>query len=167
MGLIPNYRNCFLSNQIAKELEHLASNTAAIEGFEIVKLSLLDQMNPITIHIKISRKDKEEVSLNDCAFFSSQINETIEASQLIKKHYVLEISSPGLNDILETDKEFETFKGFPIEVSTKNNSDCSILQKSGLLHTRSKEHLLINVKGKMSKIPRENVIEVRLASPTG
>ena len=121
----------------------------------------------MTIQIQITRKDGEEISLDDCAKFSSRIEENLESSKLLNKSYVLEISSPGLNDILETDREFETFKGFPIEVSTKNETDSKVLQKSGLLHTRSKEHLLINVKGKMSKIPRENVIQVRLASPTG
>ena len=156
-----------MSNQIVKDLDQLAANTAAKEGFAIVKLELIAQMKPMTIQIQITRNDGKEISLNDCAMFSSQIGETIEASNLIHKSYVLEISSPGLNDILETDKEFETFKGFPIEVSTKNSPNSTILQKSGLLHTRSKEHLLINVKGKMSKIPRENVVQVRLASPTG
>ena len=156
-----------MNDQIIKGLDQLAKNTALKEGLQIVWLKILAQIKPMKIEIQISRNDEQEVSLDDCAEFSHHIGDAIEASQLINHPYVLEISSPGLNDILETDKEFETFKGFPIEVSTKNNSDSTILQKSGLLHTRSKEHLLLNVKGKMSKIPRANVIQVRLSNPTG
>ncbi len=156
-----------MTNQIVRDLDHLAAITANKEGFEIVGLKLFAQIKPMTIQVQITRKDGEYISLEDCARFSGQISNSIEDSKLMNKPYVLEISSPGLNDILETDKEFQTFKGFPIEVSTKSNNSSKVLQKNGLLHTRSKEHLLINIKGKMSKIPRENVIQVRLTSPTG
>lgn len=155
-----------MPNQIVKDLERLAADTAEKEGFKIVHLQLITQTVPMTIQVKIRHKDGTDVSLDDCTLITNPIGEAIENSKLLNSAYILEISSPGLNDILETDKEFETFKGFPIEVSTKNDSKSTVLY-SGLLHTRSKEHLQINVKGKMSKIPRESVIQVRLSSPTG
>ena len=154
-----------MPNKIVKDLERIAADTAEKQGFKIVHLQLNSQTNPMTIQVQIRHQDGKDVSLDDCSLITNPIAEAIENSHLVNKAYILEISSPGLNDILETDKEFETFKGFPIEVSTKNDSK-SIVLYTGLLHTRSKEHLHINVKGKMSKIPRESVIQVRLASPT-
>ncbi len=156
-----------MTNEITKDLDHLAVNTALQEGLEVVAMKLHTEIKPMTIEIQISRKDGKEISLDDCANFSGQIGNSIDSNNLLKDSYVLEISSPGLNDILKTDKEFETFKGFPIEVSIQNTTASPILYKNGLLHTRSEEYLLINVKGKMSKIPRENIIQVRLATPTG
>ncbi len=154
-----------MPKEIFKDLELIAADTAEKQGFRIVDLQLNNQTNPMTIQVQIRHQDGNDVSLDDCSLITNPIAEAIENSNLVNKAYILEISSPGLNDILETDKEFETFKGFPIEVSTKNDSK-SIVLYTGLLHTRSKEHLHINVKGKMSKIPRESVIQVRLASPT-
>ena len=154
-----------MPKKIVKDLERIAADTAEKQGFRIVHLQLNNQTNPMTIQVQIRHQDGNDVSLDDCSLITNPIAEAIENSNLVNKAYILEISSPGLNDILETDKEFETFKGFPIEVSTKNDSK-SIVLYTGLLHTRSKEHLHINVKGKMSKIPRESVIQVRLASPT-
>ncbi|WP_269621835.1 ribosome assembly cofactor RimP [Prochlorococcus marinus] len=155
-----------MSNQLVRDLEHLAGQTASKEGYQIVGLHVLANTNPMTIQVQIRQKDGTDVSLDDCSGFSFPMETAIENSNLFKASYILEISSPGLSDILKTDKEFETFKGFPIEVSTKNKENIEVIQ-SGLLHTRSKDHLLINNKGKVSKIPRENVIQVRLASPTG
>ena len=155
-----------MQKKIVKDLERIAADTAEKQGFRIVHLQLNNQTNPMTIQVQIRHKDGTDVSLDDCTLITNPIGEALENSKLLNSAYILEISSPGLNDILETDKEFETFKGFPIEVSTKNDSQSTVLY-SGLLHTRSKEHLLINVKGKMSKIPRESVIQVRLSSPTG
>ena len=144
-----------MPNQIVKDLERLAADTAEKEGFKIVHLQLITQTVPMTIQVQIRHKDGTDVSLDDCTLITNPIGEAIENSKLFNSAY-----------ILETDKEFETFKGFPIEVSTKNDSKSTVLY-SGLLHTRSKDHLLINVKGKMSKIPRESVVQVRLSSPTG
>ncbi len=166
MGTRPNDNLSLLPNQIVKDLERLAADTAEEKGFEIVHLQLITQTNPMTIQIHIRRTDGNDISLDDCSKITHPIAEAIENSKLVNSAYILEISSPGLNDILVTDKEFETFKGFPIEVSTTNNSKSTVLH-NGLLHTRSEDHLLINVKGRMSKIPRENVVQVRLASPTG
>ena len=154
-----------MASQILKDLEHVAADTAAIEGFEIVGFQIQEKISPMTIQVQIRLQGGGDVSVDDCSHLTNPIAESIESSKLINAHYVLEISSPGLNDILETDKEFETFKGFPIEVSTRNKAKSPAI-KSGLLHTRSKDHLLINVKGKISKIPRENVMQVKLISPT-
>ena len=154
-----------MPNQIVKDLEHIAANTAANAGFKIIGLHVLAKTNPMTVQVQIRHQDGGDVSLEDCSRLNGPLGEIIENSKLINSAYVLEISSPGLSDILETDQEFATFKGFPIQVSTKNKSNSTGLQ-NGLLHTKSKEHLLINIKGKMSKIPIDNVIQVRLASPT-
>ena len=152
-------------NQASKDLEQIAANTASIEGYKMVGLQFFNQTKPMTIQVQICLQGGGDVSLDDCSRLSSPIGEAIENSNLLDIPYVLEITSPGLNDILKTDKEFETFKGFPIEVAKKSKTDSQIIE-SGLLHTRSKEHLLINVKGKISKIPRDHVMQVRLVSPT-
>ena len=152
-------------NKVLSDLKQIAEHTASLEGFEIVGFQILDQIKPMTIQVQIRLKGGGDVSLDDCAQLSRPIGDSIDNSQLFNSPYVLEISSPGLNDILKTDKEFETFKGFPIEVSKKDETNSQIIE-SGLLHTRSKEHLLINVKGKISKIPRNLVMQVRLISPT-
>ncbi len=120
----------------------------------------------MTIQVHIQKQTGEDVSLEDCVQLTEPMNQAIELSKLLENPYMLEISSPGLSDLLETDREFKTFKGFPITVRFKNKEN-SELSKSGLLHERSKEYLLINIKGRMSKIPREDVITVQLTSTTG
>jgi len=154
-----------LSNQIIKDLEKLASNLAFDKGLEIVALKLNPNIKPMIVQVQIRQKNGLDVSLDDCALFSTPLGEAIEFSEVLNSPYVLEISSPGLSEVIETDREFETFKGFPIEVVLRNEENSSLL-KSGLLHERTKEHLLINIKGRLSKIPRQDVIKVRLTSPT-
>ncbi len=155
-----------MSNKIVTDLKHLASNAAGEKGLEVVGIKFNASKIPLTIQVQIRQKNGMDVSLEDCALFSTPMGEAIELSQLLNSPYVLEISSPGLRDVLQSDREYDTFKGFPIEVLFRNKENSELL-KSGLLHARTKAHLIINIKGRISKIPRKDVIEVRLTNPTG
>ena len=116
--------------------------------------------------MQIRQANKGDVSLDDCARFSEPMSEAIESSQLLTEAYVLEISSPGVSEHLISDRDFQTFRGFPVEV-TYLGSNNSEKHQIGLLLQRSADHLQLNIKGKMSRIPRDSVTSVRLTSPTG
>ena len=138
--------------------------TASENGFELCTVQLFTNLIPMTMQVQIRHVGGNEVSLDDCARFSEQISDVLETSQLIKGAYVLEISSPGISEHLMSDRDFQTFKGFPVEVTYLDDNNLK-LSKTGLLHKRSSHHLQLNIKGRMNSIPRENVIEVRLTSP--
>ncbi len=118
----------------------------------------------MTIQVQIRPLVGGDVCLDDCARFNSPMSEALEASQLFTEAYVLEISSPGIGDQLHSDQDFLTFRGFPVEISFRNNG--SELSRAGLLHERSNEHVHINIKGRIQQIPRNAVTCVRLTSPT-
>ena len=120
----------------------------------------------MTMQVQIKHSAGGDVSLDDCARFSQPMSEALETSELLTEAYVLEISSPGINDELSNDRDFQTFKGFPVEVLFGDDKS-SPLRKSGLLKDRSKNHIHLNIKGRISRIPRNEVIKVRLISPTG
>ena len=155
-----------MPKQIVTDLEDLASKEAANKGLKVVGFKLHAHTKPMTLQVQIRQNNGSDVSLDDCALFSTPMNEAIERSKLLDSPYVLEISSPGLSDVLQTDRDYDTFKGFPIEVTFENKENKQF-SESGLLNTRTKDHLIINIKGTMKKIPIANVISVRLESPTG
>ncbi len=122
-------------------------------------------MIPMTMQVQIRHLKGGDVSINDCAQFSQPMSEAIEASDLLKEAYVLEISSPGIGENLQTDRDFLTFKGFPVEVSFRNHEGTT-LNQTGLLQKRSQDNIHLNIKGRIKRIPREDVICVSLTSPT-
>ena len=76
---------------------------------------------------------------------------------------MLEISSQGVSDELTSERDFKTFKGFPVNVELNQaNSKIKILK--GLLYEKSKDYLAINIKGKIKKIPFNEVIKVSLST---
>ncbi len=118
------------------------------------------------MQVQIRQAGGDDVSLDDCARLSTPMGEAIDSAEIFSEAYVLEISSTGIEDQLTSDREFQTFQGFPVEVTYLNDQKIKH-HLSGKLHDRSTDHLQMNIKGKIRRIPRKDVIEVCLTSPTG
>ena len=126
-------------------------------------LRALSNHNPIVIEITIKKTNGDDISLNDCALFNTPASEEIEKSNLLNCSYVLEISSQGVSDELTSDRDFKTFKGFPVNVElNQKNSKLKFL--NGLLYEKSKDYLAINIKGKIKKIPFDEVLKISLCT---
>ena len=76
---------------------------------------------------------------------------------------MLEISSQGVSDELTSDRDFKTFKGFPVNVEL-NHKNSKIKFLNGLLYEKSKDYLAINIKGKIKKIPFDEVLKISLCT---
>ena len=154
-----------MPHPLLPDLETLASSVAAAQGFELYGIQLLTHMSPMTLEVQIRHSSGADVSLDDCAGFSGVLGDALEASTLLTEAYVLEISSPGIGDQLIEDRDFQTFRGFPVEV-THRDKDNSEQRLDGLLLERSDDELQINIRGRIKRISRDRVIGVRLTSPS-
>ena len=142
-------------------LERLLRKLANVWGLEIYSFNLQTNRKPIVIEIIIKKTNDEDISLDDCALFNAPASEEIENSNLLNCSYVLEISSQGVSDELTSDRDFKTFKGVPVNVQlNQKNSKTKFL--SGLLYEKSKDYLAINIKGKIKKIPFDEVLKISL-----
>ena len=153
-----------MPHPLLPDLETLATKVAASKGFALCGIQLLTHMSPMTLEVQIRHISGADVSLDDCAGFSGVLGDAIEASTLLTDAYVLEISSPGIGDQLSSDRDFETFRGFPVEVHhrAKDNIEQRL---EGLLLERDADTLQINIRGRIKRIARDCVIGVRLTSP--
>ena len=146
-----------------KNLETLVKKLALSFNYEVSNLKLLTQYYPITIQIILKTLDGRDITLDDCTLFNKPVLSVIEESNLLNCRYVLEISSQGVSDELTSNRDFKTFKGFPVKVELNHKiSNTKILK--GLLYEKSKDYLAINIKGKIKKIPFIEVFKVSLAT---
>ena len=115
----------------------------------------------MTLEVRVRRVDGVDITLDECAAFSASLGEAIEAAELLSSAYVLEISSQGIGEDLTTDRDFESFRGFPVEVMS-SDSPGSSPSRQGLLLGRDDQSVLINLRGRSVRIPRSEVVRVRL-----
>ena len=154
-----------MPHPLLPDLETLATDVAASKGFDLCSIQLLTHMSPMTLEVQIRHSSGADVSLDDCAGFSGVLGDALETSTLLTDAYVLEISSPGIGDQLSSDRDFQTFRGFPVEVHHRDKDDSEQCLE-GLLLERDADTLQINIRGRIKRIPRDGVISVRLTSPS-
>jgi len=145
------------------KLENLLKKVAHLRDFEICSLKFQTNQNPIVIEIIIKKNNGDDISIDDCTLFNAPALEEIENSNLLNCSYVLEISSQGVSDELTSERDFKTFKGFPVNVEL-NQKNSKIKFLNGLLYEKSKDYLAINIKGKIKKIPFDEVLKISLCT---
>lgn len=146
------------------ELERLASQVAQSSGLEVRGVQVLTHRIPMTVQVLVQRIDGSDISLDECAAFSGPLAEAIDAAGSLEAAYVLEVSSPGIGEDLQTDREFNSFRGFPVEV-LQRDGDGSESRREGLLLGRDEQVVLLNVRGRQVRLARDQVLRVRLVSP--
>lgn len=155
-----------LPHPLIPDLQSLASQAADAAGFQVCGVQLLTHRIPMTLQVQLRLADGGDVSLDQCAAFSGVLGEVLEASDLIEEPYVLEISSPGVSEELNDDRDFRSFRGFPVCVQTLDAASGAESSREGLLLERNDSHVLLNVRGRTVRLPRSEVIAVRLVTPT-
>ena len=167
LGHPARLRHCLLSNQTVSELKVLTAKSATNYGFDVTDFKIATHLKPLSIQLNIRHKNPDKkVTIDDCSILSQYIDEAIQGSSILDQPFNLEISSEGIGDFLTQEKDFQTFKGFPVEVSYQDLKKIE-QQTNGLLLKRSDNDLQINQKGKIKRIPVEDVIQVRLTTPSG
>ena len=136
------------SEEVQAEADELGL-TVRYLGFDDRKLSVLADGAGVD--------ELQELNRALSAFIDQSDDETLEALP----PFMLEVASPGLGNTLKTDRDFATFRGFPVTATTsepyKNKSEWE-----GTLVGRDDEFLSMNLKGRSVKIPIGLVVEVAL-----
>jgi ribosome maturation factor RimP len=109
--------------------------------------------------------DAPAATSDDCQYASVALGDLLDELDLAPLDaYTLEVSTPGTPDCITKTREFEVFKGFAVTVTTSKLFKIKTVFE-GTLHERTDEDVRINVKGRILSIPRDIVVEVRLAAP--
>lgn len=132
-------------------------------GFAVVDVILHSHRSPQALIVALRRSDGSDVSLDDCAAYSNAFADALEEAALLPGAYVLEITSPGLGDLLQEDRDFRSFRGFPVCVRQRDGQGGEQSRQGSLLG-RDADVVELNLRGRVVRIPRDDVLEVRLTT---
>ena len=126
LGLSARLRHCLLSNPNVTELKVITAKSATNNGFEVIDFKMFDHLNPLSIQVNIRHKNPDKkITIDDCSILSQYIDEAIQNSSILNQPFILEVSSEGIGEILSEEKDFQIFKGFPIEVTYQDSKKSS------------------------------------------
>ena len=106
--------------------------------------------------------DKSQgVTVHDCQELSREIEDLIEIHELIADHYVLEVSSPGLDRPLKKESDFLRNKGKQILVRTYSPINNSKIN-TGTVKNFSNDTLFLEIKKDTLKISLTDIAQAKL-----
>ncbi|BAY91661.1 MULTISPECIES: ribosome maturation factor RimP [unclassified Tolypothrix] len=149
-----------MAHPLVPQIIDLATPVAEELGLEVVSVVFHTNQRPPVLRVDI-RNPQQDTGLDDCERMSRALEASLDAAEIIPDAYVLEISSPGISRQLVTDREFISFKGFPIIVSTSPPYEGQ-QEWTGQLIRRDEQTIFLNQKGRVVEVPRALITKVQL-----
>jgi ribosome maturation factor RimP len=88
-------------------------------GYELARVEFLKEANAWYLRVfveKLSEEGYVAMGTDDCERVSRYLSGKLDETDPIKQNYYLEVSSPGLDRLLLSDKDFERFLGKMIDI---------------------------------------------------
>jgi len=145
-----------LVNKPFPEIELTLELMLKKQGYELVELYIHNKKQ--LLRVTLGHKSKD-IAHEDCVKFHKYINE------LVPEGWSIEVWSPGIDRELQTDREFQIFQGFKVEV-LYNNEENKDKKIQGILKSKDHENIYldettisVSTVKKIKLLPREQTEE--------
>jgi len=140
-------------------VEELVEPVLSAEGLELVDVQYKKEGKNWYLRVFI---DKEGgITVEDCQKVSGPIGDLIEIENIVSSEHILEVSSPGLDRPLKTEKDFLRFKNRKIQVTTFSPIDSQRNFKGSVVNFIENTLHLQTQQG-LVKILADNIAKARL-----
>jgi ribosome maturation factor RimP len=151
-----------MDREIISSLWKLIEPILDPEGLELVELEFKREGSRLILRLYID--SPSGVTLDDCQAVSRQVGALLDIKDPIKRPYVLEVSSPGINRVLRKDKDFIRFAGSPVRIKTRYKIDGQ-RNFQGTLMGMENSKIILEVEGNRIELDSEEVDKARLDLP--
>jgi ribosome maturation factor RimP len=153
-----------MTHPLIPHILELAYPVAQDLNLEVVNAVFYTSQHPPVLRIDV-RNLALDTGLEDCEKMSRALEEVLDASVSLPAAYVLEVSSPGVSEFLRSDRDFKSFRGFPVVVTTQGPYQ-GRSEWEGSLVGRDETTVRLTQRGRAIAIPRALVSQVQLQQST-
>ncbi len=130
-------------------------------GYELVDLEFIKENGNRILRFYIWKP--EGITIDDCQYISEIVGEKLDEIDVIQESYYLEVSSPGLDRPLKTDKDLKRNLGKDIEVSLYKNLDGKKKIVGELVDFNDDKIVVKEENSKLIEIERQLISKIVLA----
>ncbi|MDD3706365.1 MAG: ribosome maturation factor RimP [Clostridiaceae bacterium] len=138
--------------------------------FELAK-PIIDRYNFELVEIEFKKEgpdwflrvyiDKEGgITIDDCQSVSEELSDLLDEADPIEQSYIFEVSSPGIDRPLKTERDYRKNNGKPIEIKLFSPMDGKKVIE-GILKGHTDTTVEIEVEGKGINIEKESIALIR------
>jgi len=155
-----------MAQKIGTLIEEWMQEFGPENGYELSRTEFVKEGSDWYLRVyadKIENGEYTYMSSDDCEIISRYLSDKLDEADPIKQNYYLEVSSPGLDRPLISEKDFIRFKGSRIEIKLYQPMDGKKLIEGELL---SLENGIVSVKddkGNTISLPKEKAAKINLA----
>lgn len=147
--------------EILKIVKQMCLTIADELGFELVDMEYIKEFGSYFLRVYIDKVGG--VSTDDCEKMSDQLSTMLDEKDPIKEAYYLEVSSPGLDRPLKTDKDLKRNLNKDVEIRLYKPLDNMKNYEGVLVDFNDDEIIIEDSQGKTISLPKEIISIVRLA----
>ncbi len=126
---------------------------------ELVEAIYRREQGGMVLRVLVDTRDG--ISIKECELLNKYLGDTLERENVINEHFTLEVSSPGLDRPIVTDRDFNRSVGKVIELTTFAPVEGRKTHEGKLLGM-DKENVVIEKDGVSVVIPRKLIAVARL-----
>lgn len=150
-----------MNTDLIAKIKDLVVPIVSVRGLEIFDIEFKNEGNEKVLRIYI---DKDTgVTVKDCEDVSIVLGAVLDANDLIKEHYLLEISSPGLYRELRTEKDFIRYLHYRIKVKVKEPINNQKVFIGKLIECRDGKIIIFSENNLKTEILLQNIQKANLA----
>lgn len=154
---------CFRGREVrgsANDLQQLLEPVVGAMGYELLGVEFHPQPGGALLRLYIDRDGG--ITLDDCQRTSEQVSGVLDVEEPIAGHYVLEVSSPGVDRPLFSADQFARHAGSRVRIQIEAALDGRRKFTGRLLGVRG-DQVVIEEDGNEIGIPLEQIEKARLA----
>jgi ribosome maturation factor RimP len=136
-------------------LERLIGPLLDREGIELVELELAGSKRRRILRIYVDRPGG--ITVDECARANRIIGEVLDIEDPIEGSYTLEVSSPGLDRDLKSDRDFHRSTGRKVRVILSSG-----VTHTGILRALLGDSILLDVAGETRRLERDAIARTHL-----
>ncbi|WPX09757.1 ribosome maturation factor RimP [Anaerocellum danielii] len=147
-------------SKITKKVEELVKPILERYGFDLVDIEFKKEGKSHFLRVYIDKPGG--ITIDDCQLVSEELSEKLDIVDPIPFSYYLEVSSPGIDRPLVTDRDFIRNKGRVVDVFL-SQPFLNRTKITGELVEKNEKSLVLIVGKEKIDIPVENIKKVKLA----
>ena len=153
-----NERNVYMKKQVQQAIFELAAPIVDSLNYELVDVEFVKEGANWYLRIYIDKDGG--ITIDDCQAVSERMSDILDKQDPIQQSYYLEVSSPGLDRPLKTERDFVKYKGEEVEVKLFQPIDGQKLFEGELIGLID-NNIVIKTNGKELSFEKEKVAIVR------
>ena len=139
-------------------LEELIKPICDELGFELVAVQFRREPHGQVLRVIIHHG--RGISVDDCAKVSREVGYLLDVEDLVDKAYHLEVSSPGLDWPLTTERDFNRYPGEKCTISWHTPDGTN--KETGIIRAAADGVVVLQIDEEERKIPLNQIIKARL-----